>query len=102
MLARWVRIALGSWVKLAFLFNDTATTKIYTLSLHDALPISPDQDSIFVAFSRQQRQARTFALDQAVHRNGRRIAHHADAAKNLVERESQFLRADLDHIQEAD
>src|SRR3712207_7499282 len=22
-------------------FNDTATTKIYTLSLHDALPISP-------------------------------------------------------------
>src|SRR5207249_10415117 len=23
-----------------FLFNDTATTKIYTLSLHDALPIS--------------------------------------------------------------
>src|SRR2546422_5584071 len=36
-----------------FFFNDTATTEIYTLSLHDALPISPvgfgramgDQDS---------------------------------------------------------
>src|SRR3989338_8075142 len=25
-------------------FNDTATTEIYTLSLHDALPISPPQD----------------------------------------------------------
>src|SRR6478752_9424340 len=25
----------------AFFFNDTATTEIYTLSLHDALPISP-------------------------------------------------------------
>src|SRR3712207_8858414 len=25
------------------LFNDTATTEIYTLSLHDALPISPDK-----------------------------------------------------------
>src|SRR2546430_13494741 len=25
---------------LAFFFNDTATTEIYTLSLHDALPIS--------------------------------------------------------------
>src|SRR2546427_4358156 len=25
-----------------FFFNDTATTEIYTLSLHDALPISPD------------------------------------------------------------
>src|SRR3989442_9217722 len=26
-----------------FFFNDTATTEIYTLSLHDALPISPSQ-----------------------------------------------------------
>src|SRR2546426_12335534 len=28
-------------VHLLFFFNDTATTEIYTLSLHDALPISP-------------------------------------------------------------
>src|SRR3712207_7140879 len=27
-----------------FFFNDTATTEIYTLSLHDALPICPVQD----------------------------------------------------------
>src|SRR3972149_6824518 len=27
-------------VELVFFFNDTATTEIYTLSLHDALPIS--------------------------------------------------------------
>src|SRR5258708_38404076 len=27
-----------------FFFNDTATTEIYTLSLHDALPISPEPD----------------------------------------------------------
>src|SRR6266581_2797972 len=26
-----------------FFFNDTATTEIYTLSLHDALPIWPDR-----------------------------------------------------------
>src|SRR2546430_8853864 len=26
-----------------FFFNDTATTEIYTLSLHDALPISDDR-----------------------------------------------------------
>ena len=25
-----------------FFFNDTATTEIYTLSLHDALPIQPE------------------------------------------------------------
>src|SRR3712207_7482201 len=28
-----------------FFFNDTATTEIYTLSLHDALPISRGDDS---------------------------------------------------------
>src|SRR2546430_5611029 len=28
-----------------FFFNDTATTEIYTLSLHDALPICPDQQT---------------------------------------------------------
>src|SRR6267143_6736394 len=28
--------AISSWI---FFFNDTATTEIYTLSLHDALPI---------------------------------------------------------------
>src|SRR3712207_9251767 len=30
-------------VNFLFFFNDTATTEIYTLSLHDALPISPGQ-----------------------------------------------------------
>src|SRR5258708_29079849 len=28
-----------------FFFNDTATTEIYTLSLHDALPISENYDT---------------------------------------------------------
>src|SRR5260370_42088834 len=28
-----------------FFFNDTATTEIYTLSLHDALPISSSRES---------------------------------------------------------
>src|SRR6266536_6077904 len=31
---------LCSHLKFFFFFNDTATTEIYTLSLHDALPIS--------------------------------------------------------------
>src|SRR3712207_7463382 len=29
-----------------FFFNDTATTEIYTLSLHDALPICPDAEGV--------------------------------------------------------
>src|SRR5215211_2725315 len=32
-----------------FFFNDTATTEIYTLSLHDALPIYPLAISVAVA-----------------------------------------------------
>src|SRR3712207_8656323 len=38
-------------LKLLFFFNDTATTEIYTLSLHDALPIFDalcDGDEVFL------------------------------------------------------
>src|SRR6266487_1947265 len=34
-----------------FFFNDTATTEIYTLSLHDALPILLDKEWITVAWA---------------------------------------------------
>src|SRR5205823_14106661 len=33
-------------VVLFFFFNDTATTELYTLSLHDALPISADMNTL--------------------------------------------------------
>src|SRR5690242_21192415 len=36
-----------------FFFNDTATTEIYTLSLHDALPISVDVGSQFTTRARE-------------------------------------------------
>src|SRR2546422_4506892 len=41
MLARSHALAL-----FFFFFNDTATTEIYTLSLHDALPISSPDDRL--------------------------------------------------------
>src|ERR1039457_3225230 len=45
--AGWVTVVQGaaprheceSFARTVFFFNDTATTEIYTLSLHDALPI---------------------------------------------------------------
>src|SRR3712207_7930102 len=43
-----------------FFFNDTATTEIYTLSLHDALPISAGDE----------RGARRHALPARAHRAG--------------------------------
>src|SRR5215510_16479713 len=36
-----IRYVCAGGPRLFFFFNDTATTEIYTLSLHDALPISP-------------------------------------------------------------
>src|SRR2546422_10785536 len=35
-----LNVSLLLWFSSFFFFNDTATTEIYTLSLHDALPIS--------------------------------------------------------------
>src|SRR3712207_7313816 len=45
-----------------FFFNDTATTEIYTLSLHDALPISGERRGGRVADARRRRRARPRAL----------------------------------------
>src|SRR5260370_2852219 len=43
-----------------FFFNDTATTEIYTLSLHDALPISIWQSPGFVLRHGMKMLAHTF------------------------------------------
>src|SRR5438445_10084091 len=37
----FARVPPVSFLSCIFFFTDTATTEIYTLSLHDALPISP-------------------------------------------------------------
>src|SRR3712207_8186718 len=39
-------------IYIIFFFNDTATTEIYTLSLHDALPISGQAWRAFARFGR--------------------------------------------------
>src|SRR2546422_11120519 len=41
-----------------FFFNDTATTEIYTLSLHDALPISCDALEAGLAYVTEDRKGR--------------------------------------------
>src|SRR2546422_7198696 len=63
-----------------FFFNDTATTEIYTLSLHDALPISPShldrglfshedsgQVGQFAPFSRPHLETNRFHLRSEEH-----------------------------------
>ena len=39
--------SVGRFGSVFFFFNDTATTEIYTLSLHDALPIWLTIDKLF-------------------------------------------------------
>src|SRR5260370_42495010 len=55
-----------------FFFNDTATTEIYTLSLHDALPI-------FVANSRLATVCRRPDPDHRF-----RVAHTAERARSVL------------------
>src|SRR3712207_7135886 len=63
-----------------FFFNDTATTEIYTLSLHDALPIS------------------LRAADQPVERGGLQgqEVRHLERLGDLGERDAQRRAGDLD------
>src|SRR3712207_7547548 len=42
--------AEGVYILIVFFFNDTATTEIYTLSLHDALPIYIAVDAVDSGF----------------------------------------------------
>src|SRR6516164_7636454 len=76
----WILIFPGVVTSMAFFVNDPATTEIYTLSLHDALPIS----------------ARTKAALAAAKANGKklgnyqRIAEAKRSEEHTSELQSQF------------
>src|SRR3712207_7589108 len=55
---------------LAFFFNDTATTEIYTLSLHDALPIFKGETSSYRDFPVTLYQVQTKYRDEERPRAG--------------------------------
>src|SRR3712207_7096337 len=65
-----------------FFFNDTATTEIYTLALHDALPISP-------------RRAGASAGDTRVAAAGRRIC--ASRYQSVVMKDRKSTRLNSSH-----
>src|SRR5258708_29882697 len=50
-------------MSLFFFFNDTATTEIYTLSLHDALPICPVAEVHVVIFELRRPSRREGVFD---------------------------------------
>src|SRR5256885_8805703 len=66
----------GFLISFFFFFNDTATTEIYTLSLHDALPISrllPEADTVLYFNLRPVRPATNFGRKQIGDRKSTRL-----------------------------
>src|SRR5216683_3953892 len=66
-----------------FFFNDTATTEIYTLSLHDALPIS-GSGSLVAARSRLGRASARARLPRARDRKSTRLNSSHDQISYAV------------------
>src|SRR2546430_13051603 len=64
-----------------FFFNDTATTEIYTLSLHDALPISCPRN-VFVSKSTKHHPRRVASADS--HDRSEEHTSELQSQSNLV------------------
>src|SRR3712207_7389127 len=74
-----------------FFFNDTATTEIYTLSLHDALPISQAQHGLVVA-QRPTGEARDAGREHAVRGRQRHRRERSRSEEHTSELQSrQYL-----------
>src|SRR2546430_12456013 len=70
-----------------FFFNDTATTEIYTLSLHDALPISPyrsPQESLDARPSRRRLGGGLFFEARRTRRRSEEHTSELQSQSNLV------------------
>src|SRR2546426_12753510 len=72
---------------LFFFFNDTATTEIYTLSLHDALPISQQPLAAFVLLADNHRTARKVVenLPELQLEEAALLLHHQDRLQTFGE-----------------
>src|SRR5260221_7823917 len=64
-----------------FFFNDTATTEIYTLSLHDALPICPERPMWPCA---RQATARTGSARPRSEEHTSELQSHSDLVCRLL------------------
>src|SRR5256885_3948049 len=76
------------YFRIIFFFNDTATTEIYTLSLHDALPIC-DVERRHDLDARDQRQA---GLARDLHD----LAQHA--VDTVAHRDRKSTRLNSSHL----
>src|SRR5260221_11839267 len=86
------RVRNPSLTQIFFFFNDTATTEIYTLSLHDALPIFDLMRPVPVA---------PLSIETSVVREGRKaqLCSVRLLADNVEVVRASALRIRLDHAQ---
>src|SRR2546430_4729594 len=74
-----------------FFFNDTATTEIYTLSLHDALPICADAADGVAALRRQPGRSRDVCRRRARPGIGRRSRERSEEHTSELQSQSNLV-----------
>src|SRR5258708_11867040 len=79
---------MSTRLSILFFFNDTATTEIYTLSLHDALPIFMRQ-----MLTQAQTAGQYFTNDQI-----KEMTRKVSAEVDLVHQQTQNQRYGSSHI----
>src|SRR5437868_9866408 len=79
----------------SFFFNDTATTEIYTLSLHDALPISPVRESRSPGGSRRAASCRPDARRRSEEHTSELQSRFELVCRLLLEKKKQEIAKNL-------
>src|SRR5258707_10986487 len=83
-----------------FFFNDTATTEIYTLSLHDALPISAALASDAQCASAPSRPPKSAPLPLPTDRKSTRLnSSHANISYAVFCLKKKKIQMTLPHVQ---
>src|SRR3712207_9537470 len=76
-----------------FFFNDTATTEIYTLSLHDALPISRMIGASQRGVNERQKRPHVTSRHPPIYRSARRGQHPPERPRARSEEHTSELQS---------
>src|SRR5262245_65891330 len=90
-------LSLASTITCSFVFNQTATTATYTLSLHDALPISRRRAPAASRGRQRRRACRAFCTRRGCARRLRRVQKARQADRWRSEEHTSELQS-LRHL----
>src|SRR2546422_6305758 len=93
----------GGDARLFFFFNDTATTEIYTLSLHDALPISARPEARAAPSGQDHRVRYKFFFRRSEEHTSELQSRLHLVCRLLLEKKNHWVpRGELDQVLIAD